>query len=106
MRETTSQSPGGNIGNRPDNPSSGALPCNQVQERCMKMEKAFELFIADEGEKHTEAWAKLLLPAMLDVYKLFFRCLYLFNNSSKLKCVQLEIHPPPQDINKSQDIHF
>ena len=29
----------------------------------MKMEKAFELFIADEGENHTEAWAKLLLPA-------------------------------------------
>ena len=27
------------------------------------MEKAFELFIADEGENHTEAWAKLLLPA-------------------------------------------
>ena len=29
----------------------------------MKMEKAFELFITDEGENHTEAWAKLLLPA-------------------------------------------
>ncbi|MBQ9348775.1 MAG: hypothetical protein IJT94_15800 [Oscillibacter sp.] len=27
------------------------------------MEKAFELFIADEGENHSEAWAKLLLPA-------------------------------------------
>ena len=39
------------------------MPCNQVQERCMKMEKAFELFITDEGENHTEAWAKLLLPA-------------------------------------------
>ena len=27
------------------------------------MEKAFELFMADEGENHTEAYAKLLLPA-------------------------------------------
>ena len=27
------------------------------------MEKVFELFMADEGENHTEAWAKLLLPA-------------------------------------------